>query len=532
MIRIQRALISVSDKTGIVELASFLKKYHVDIISTGGTYKYLLENYISSIKIEEITEFPEILDGRVKSLHPKIHAGLLANMDYPEHVQTLESLKIQKIDLVIVNLYPFVQTLLEIQNSKSLDKEELQERIIENIDIGGPAMIRSSAKNYLHTVVVCDPSDYVPLMLEMEKLGGYISKHTSKKLAAKAFSITASYDATIAQYFNEELQIHFPDILNVALKKVSDLRYGENPHQQASYYRSFLEYYKNTEKPFGFKQFQGKDLSFNNILDITAAMECALSLPKYGVVIVKHLNPCGVSYVNEEKDLILAYENARESDPISAFGGIIAINGNVDKKFAEVISEHFYECIIARSYTKEALEVFSKKTNLRVLQLEESELLLKNKKELRAGFDGYLYQDVDVDFVDRKYWKVVTEKKPTEEDLDALDFAWRVVKYVKSNAIVFTNQNTTLAIGAGQMSRVDSVELAINKAIRKGISLQNSYVASDAFFPFKDGVEIAAKVGAKAIIQPGGSLRDKEVIETANEYGIVMVFTGQRHFRH
>lgn len=533
MIRIQRALISVSDKTGIIELAKLLKKFHVEIISTGGTYKYLLENYISSKKIEEITEFPEILDGRVKTLHPKIHGGLLANMDYPDHVHTLESLKIPKIDLVIVNLYPFVQTLLEIYNSKiNFNKEKVQEKIIENIDIGGPAMIRSSAKNHMHTVVLCDPNDYIPFMLEMEKLNGYISKHTSKKLAAKAFAITASYDSTIAEYFNEELQIEFPDILNVALKKVIDLRYGENPHQQASFYRPYLEYYIDLENPFGFKQFQGKELSFNNILDLTAAMQCALSLPKYGIVIVKHLNPSGASYVEDEKDLHEAYKNARDCDPVSAFGGIIAINGNVNKNLAETITEHFYECIVAKSYSKEALEVFSNKTNLRVLQLDNPDLWIKKKKELRPGFDGYLYQDIDIDFLDRKYWKVVTEKKPTEEDLDALDFAWRVVKYVKSNAVIFTNKNSTLAIGAGQMSRVDSVELAINKAVHRGISLKDSYVASDAFFPFSDGVEIAIKAGAKAIIQPGGSLRDKEVIEVANKYGIIMIFTGQRHFRH
>ncbi|MFN3604791.1 MAG: bifunctional phosphoribosylaminoimidazolecarboxamide formyltransferase/IMP cyclohydrolase [Leptonema sp. (in: bacteria)] len=531
MIRIERALISVSDKTGIVELAKVLKKYNVEIISTGGTYKYLLENYISSIMIEEITQFPEILDGRVKTLHPKIHGGLLARMDFPEHVNTLKNFNIPKIDMVVVNLYPFVQTKLKYENS-DLSKEEISESIIENIDIGGPAMIRSAAKNHFHTVVVCDPNDYSDIILEIENLRGYISKHTSKKLAAKAFSLTASYDASISMYFNEELQIEFPETLTIPLRKVMDLRYGENPHQQASFYRSIMDYEKDPKNPYGFKQYQGKDLSFNNILDLTAAMQCALSIPNYGVVIVKHLNPCGASFVREEKDLVKAFIEARECDPISAFGGIIAINGNVDKELAKTIVEHFYECVIARSYTKESLEVFSAKSNLRVIQLENPKTLLKNSKELRMGLDGYLYQDLDVDQIDKKYWEVVTEKKPTEEDLNALEFAWNVVKYIKSNAIIFTDSNKTLAIGAGQMSRVDSVELAIYKAVRKGISLQNSYVASDAFFPFPDGVEVAAKAGAKAIIQPGGSLRDKDVIQTANKYGLIMIFTGQRHFRH
>lgn len=531
MIRIERALISVSDKTGILDIAKVLKKYNVEIISTGGTYQYLLENYIASKKIEEITEFPEILDGRVKTLHPKIHGGLLARMDFPEHVNTLEKFNIPKIDLVIVNLYPFVQTKIKLENA-NLSTEEREEKIIENIDIGGPAMLRSAAKNFLHTVVVCDPADYIPIILEIEKLNGYISSHTSKKLAAKVFSLTSAYDATIAQYFNEELKIDFPDILTIPLKKVMELRYGENPHQSASYYREFIELYKEPNNPYGFKQYQGKELSFNNILDLTAAIECAVSLPGYGVTIIKHLNPSGASFAENENELVQAFINARECDPISAFGGIIAINGNVEKNLAETISEHFYECIIAKSYTKEALEIFSKKTNLRVIQVEEPKKFLNSKKELRVGLDGYLYQERDVSIDNPQEWEVVTEKKPTEEDLKAVDFAWRVVKYVKSNAIIFTNHNSTLAIGAGQMSRVDSAEFAVYKAVRKGISLKDTYVASDAFFPFKDGVEVVAKAGAKGIIQPGGSLRDKEVIETANKYGLFMIFTGKRHFRH
>ncbi len=531
MIKIKRALISVSDKTGIIDLAKHLQKFNIEIISTGGTYKILKENGIPVKSVEEITKFPEILGGRVKTLHPVIHAGLLARLDYPEHVKTLQTMNIEKIDLVVVNLYPFTQTYLNMKNSDK-SPEEIHQTIIENIDIGGPSMLRSAAKNYMHTVVVTDPYDYASIMIELNELNGQISKYTSKKLAAKVFQMTSSYDAMIAQYFSEEIKEEFPEYLTIPLKKILPLRYGENPHQKACYYRPLQEYYKNIETPQGFQQIQGKELSFNNILDLTSAMQCAASLPGFGVVIVKHLNPSGAAYAKTEEELVNAFLMARECDPVSAFGGIIAVNGNVNKDFAEKVVEQFVECIIAKSYTKEALEVFSNKTNLRVIEHTNPEELLHPRKELRVGMDGYLYQDMDNSYNSRENWKVVTNQQPTEEDWEGLEFAWRVIKYVKSNAIIFTSRNATLAIGAGQMSRVDAVEFAVHKSVKFGISLKNSYLASDAFFPFKDGVEIAAKAGVRAIIQPGGSVRDQEVIDTANQYGIAMVFTGMRHFRH
>jgi len=381
-------------------------------------------------------------------------------------------------------------------------------------------------------VVVTDPYDYSSIMIELDELNGQISLTTAKKLAAKVFRLTSAYDAMIADYFNQELNEEFPEILTIPLRKVLPLRYGENPHQKASYYRSFIDFYKNKEYPLGFKQYQGKELSFNNILDLTSAMQCAISLPYYGVAIVKHLNPSGAAYAKEEKNLLEAFLSARNCDPVSAFGGIIAINGTVDKELAEKIIEQFVECVIAKAYTEEALEVFFQKSNLRIIEYPDANKLILPRKELRVGLDGYLYEDMDVSYNDRSSWKVVTEKQPTEEDWEGLEFAWRVVKYVKSNAVIFTSKNATLAIGAGQMSRVDAAEFAVHKAVKLGISLKDSYVASDAFFPFKDGLEIVAKAGAKAVIQPGGSVRDQEVIDAANQYGITMVFTGMRHFRH
>ncbi len=523
MIRIRRALISVFDKTYIDSVAEILEKFHIQILSTGGTYNFLKEKGFKVISIEDITNFPEILGGRVKTLHPFIHAGLLARMDYPDHIKTLEDLGLKKIDLVIVNLYPFVKTRIKTNN---------EEEIIENIDIGGPAMLRSAAKNFAHTVVVCDIDDYSLILSELTKLEGFISKTTSRKLAAKVFRLTSAYDSMIADYFNETLKEEFPDIINIALKKVLPLRYGENPHQKATYYRPFAEYYKNEAEELGFKQLQGKELSFNNLLDLTSAFQCAVSLPHYGVAIVKHLNPSGAAYSEKEENLLDAFIRARNCDPVSAFGGIVGINGTVNGELAQKVTEQFVECIIAPSYTEEALKVFASKLNIRVIVYENPQEILKPKKELRIAMDGYLYEDYDVSYNSRKHWTVVTNAHPTEEDWQGLEFAWRVVKFVKSNAIVFTNKNATLAIGAGQMSRLDSAELALNKSIKYGISLRNSYAASDGFFPFKDSLEIVIKAGAKAVIQPGGSIRDQEVIDLANEYKIPMVFTNMRHFRH
>lgn len=542
MIQVKRALISVSDKTGLADFARFLAvDQKVEVISTGGTLRALKEAGIPAVAIEDYTGFPEIMDGRVKTLHPKIHGGLLALRDKPEHAKAMQDNEIPGIDLVCVNLYPFAATVAKPDVSF--------EDAIENIDIGGPTMLRAAAKNYGFTAVVSDPADYAMIQQTISESGG-ISRETSLGLARKVFNHTAAYDAMISGYLNDQAEDRFPERLTLTYEKNQSLRYGENPHQAACYYRPAMdvarEKHAGTE---GIEQLQGKELSYNNLLDFNAALRAALSLPRPGAVIVKHLNPCGVAVVKDANakiggtlnagDLNDAFLRARACDPVSAFGGIIALAGEVDGATATSISENFAEVIVAPAFSQEALEIFGKKKNLRLLRIADAERYLyedaqrtRGPREVRQIMGGLLYQDLDTHIAARADWKIVTENKPDEATLHALDFAWRVCKHVKSNAIVFTAETETLAIGAGQMSRIDSVEIAASKAKKAGLELKGSVVASDAFFPFRDGLDALANAGARAVIQPGGSVRDEEVIAAANEHGVAMVFTGTRHFLH
>ncbi|WP_082281042.1 bifunctional phosphoribosylaminoimidazolecarboxamide formyltransferase/IMP cyclohydrolase [Leptospira kirschneri] len=511
MIQIKRALISVSDKSGLAEFAQFLNQNGVEIISTGGTLKLLKDNGIAAIAIDDYTGFPEILDGRVKTLHPKVHGGLLGVISNPAHKQKMEELKIPKIDLVVVNLYPFLKTV---------SKPEVQiEEAIENIDIGGPSMIRSAAKNYKHTLVLTDPNDYK----EIQNLisSGGISEEISAGYMRKAFSHTAMYDTAISFWFHKQSGKVFPDVLNLSFIKKQKLRYGENPHQAAAFYEPLF-----TKSDFS--PLQGKELSFNNMLDFDAAFHISSLLPENTVCIIKHLNPCGIAYAD---DPLEAFQLARRTDPISAFGGVIGIKGQVNGELATLITENFVEGVIAQKFSQEALEIFSKKPNIRLIEIQDFKEAL-DELDLRPIHHGLLIQDRDYTTITEKDLKVVTKKQPSPDDIRGLMFAWSCVRFIKSNAIVYTEENATLGIGAGQMSRVDSVQLGANKALNVGLSVVGSYVASDAFFPFRDGVDALAKAGAKAIIQPGGSVRDAEVIQAADEHGLIMVFTGMRHFRH
>ncbi|MCH1910978.1 bifunctional phosphoribosylaminoimidazolecarboxamide formyltransferase/IMP cyclohydrolase [Leptospira noguchii] len=511
MIQIKRALISVSDKSGIVEFVQFLNQNGVEIISTGGTLKLLKDNGIAAIAIDDYTGFPEILDGRVKTLHPKVHGGLLGVISNPAHKQKMEELKIPKIDLVVVNLYPFLKTV---------SKPEVQlEEAIENIDIGGPSMIRSAAKNYKHTLVLTDPNDYKEVQNLISSDG--ISEEVSAGYMRKAFSHTAMYDTAISSWFHKRSGEVFPDVLNLSFIKKQKLRYGENPHQAAAFYEPL--FVKSDFSPL-----QGKELSFNNMLDFDAAFHISSLLPENTVCIIKHLNPCGIAYAD---DPLEAFQLARRTDPISAFGGVIGIKGQVNGELATLITENFVEGVIAQKFTPEALELFSKKPNIRLIEIQDFKEAL-DELDLRPIHHGLLIQDRDYTTITEKDLKVVTKKQPSPDDIRGLMFAWSCVRFIKSNAIVYTEENATLGIGAGQMSRVDSVQLGANKALNVGLSVVGSYVASDAFFPFRDGIDALAKAGAKAIIQPGGSVRDAEVIQAADEHGLIMVFTGMRHFRH
>ena len=512
-ITIKRALVSVSDKTNLVSFAKFLHSQGVEILSTGGTFKELTQNGIPAIAVEDFTGFPEILEGRVKTLHPKIHAGLLADLDKEFHRQDLANHKIDSIDLVVVNLYPFAQTISKPNVSL--------EDAIENIDIGGPSMLRSGAKNYKHTVVVTDVLDYELIQEEMEANHGKINQATSFRLAYKVFSFTSMYDSWIANYLRDIQKEEFPEVLNLSFRKQQNLRYGENPHQKAAYYTPSLP-------STTFQSMQGKELSYNNMLDFDAAFHSAALLPKNSAVIIKHLNPCGVASSTTPLE---SFVLARRTDPISAFGGIIGIHGEVNEELALTITENFVEGVIAEKFTESAKAIFQKKPNIRIIEIPNFSIAL-SKYEYRPIHAGLLLQERDYFIVPKENFKVVSKAQPTDEDIEGLSFAWAVVRLIKSNAIVYTDKQATLGIGAGQMSRVDSVELGAMKAQKSGLSLVGSYVASDAFFPFRDGVDAIAKTKARAIIQPGGSVRDEEVIQAANEHGLIMVFTGIRHFRH
>lgn len=517
---IKHALISVSDKTGIINLAQELTQYGITVLATGGTAKLLHDAGIAVVEISDYTGFPEMLDGRVKTLHPKIHAGILARDDISDHQEALNHASIPNIALVIVNLYPFRQTVAK-QNC-SLDEA------IENIDVGGPTMVRAAAKNYRKVTIVTDPQDYSLLCEELEANNGSTSLTTRFKWAQKAFTHTASYDSAISNYLTSldtnYQHKDFPDSLNLNFNIAQHLRYGENPHQKAAFYRD------ETITPgslANYQQLQGKELSYNNIADTDAAWECVKTFDSPACVIVKHANPCGIAVA---ETTLRAYQLAFATDPTSAFGGIIAFNRTVDRDTAEAVLKQFVEVIIAPEITQEAQQLLLQKNNIRVLVLPfQNE---HHRYDLKRIGGGVLVQTPDTRNIIVSDLKIVTKLKPTPQQLENLLFAWRVAKFVKSNAIVFCRNGQTIGIGAGQMSRVDSARIASIKAQQAGFSLAGSVVASDAFFPFRDGLDVVVQAGATAIIQPGGSIRDNEVIEAADEQSISMVFTGIRHFRH
>ncbi len=520
MTTIKQALISVSDKAGVVEFARGLSGFGIALLSTGGTAKLLREAGLTVTEVADYTGFPEMLDGRVKTLHPRIHGGLLGRRDLPEHVAAMHKAGIAGIDLVCVNLYPFTQTVAK--DGCTLDEA------IENIDIGGPAMVRSAAKNHRHVAVVTDPADYAGLLQEMGAAQGALGADTRFRLACKAFSHTAAYDGAISNYLTalqaDGRREFFPSRLNIQFDRVQTLRYGENPHQDAAFYRDLQPAPGSLA---AYRQLQGKELSYNNIADADAAWECVKTFDAPACVIVKHANPCGVA---TGADVAAAYDKAFATDPTSAFGGIIAVNRPLNAATAQAISKQFVEVIIAPAIAADALTVFAQKANIRVLEVPLAPGA--NAFDIKRVGGGILVQTPDGMNVAPSQLKVVTRLKPTESQLADLLFAWRVAKFVKSNAIVFCGNGQTLGVGAGQMSRVDSARIASIKAGNAGLRLTGSVVASDAFFPFRDGVDVVAAAGAQAIIQPGGSLRDEEVIAAADEHGIAMVFTGFRHFRH
>ncbi|NWF91469.1 MAG: bifunctional phosphoribosylaminoimidazolecarboxamide formyltransferase/IMP cyclohydrolase [Syntrophaceae bacterium] len=518
--KIRRAIISVSDKTGVVSLGKELARMGVEILSTGGTAKALREQGVSVKDISEYTGFPEMLDGRVKTLHPKVHGGLLGQRSRPEHVQKMKEHGILPIDLVVVNLYPFEATVA--RENCSL------EEAIENIDIGGPTMLRSAAKNYADVTVVVDPGDYDGVISELKEKGE-VSVETNFRLAKKVFQHTARYDGAISNYLGQiekgKKVYEFPETFTFQVKKAQELRYGENPHQRAAFYK---EYGLAEPSVSNAAQIHGKELSFNNILDVDSAFETVKEFEETAAVIIKHNNPCGVAI--SEKSLADAYRKARDCDPVSAFGGVVGFNRVVDEETAREMVQIFLEVIIAPGFDPKALEILKTKKDLRILQSPPlSASYPQGGLDLRKVVGGLLIQDRDLGRVPMDQWKVVTRRKPTDEEKRAMAFGWKVAKHVKSNAIVLVHEDRTVGIGAGQMSRVDSTRLAVMKAQS---STKGTVLASDAMFPFRDGVDAGAEAGARAIIQPGGSIRDDEVIRAADEYDIAMVFTGMRHFRH
>jgi phosphoribosylaminoimidazolecarboxamide formyltransferase / IMP cyclohydrolase len=509
---IKRALISVSNKNGIVDFAKKLVELGIEVISTGGTMKLLKENNIAVTGISEVINFPEILDGRVKTLHPSVHAGILAVRDNEKHTEQLRDLEIEPIDLVVVNLYPFKETVTK--------ENVTYTEAIENIDIGGPTMLRSAAKNHHDITVVVDPADYQTVLAEFSS--GSTTKETKKRLAAKVFRHTAAYDALIANYLSEEANEKYPETYTVTFEKKQDLRYGENPHQQAAFYTKTIPFKSSIAEA---SKLNGKELSYNNINDANAALSIVKEFSKPAVVAVKHMNPCGVGIGDNIEQ---AFDRAYAADSVSIFGGIIAANKEIDAKTALKMKEIFLEIIIAPSFTSKALEILSQKKNLRLLQIhiEEEQAL---EAALTSVHGGLLVQENDYLTFEDATISIPTKREPTEKEWEDLKLAWKVVKHVKSNAIVIANEQMTVGVGAGQMNRVGAAEIAIKQAREKATG---SALASDAFFPMDDTVEAAAKAGVTAIIQPGGSIRDADSIKKCDEYGIAMVFTGVRHFKH
>jgi phosphoribosylaminoimidazolecarboxamide formyltransferase/IMP cyclohydrolase len=516
------ALISVSDKNGIDSLASDLHKAGFEIISTGGTAKFLSEKGLPIIQIADWTGFPEIMDGRVKTLHPKVHGGILADLDIQAHLDVMKELDITPIEVVVVNLYPFEQT---VANSASTEEE-----IIENIDIGGPTLIRSAAKNFRHVVILTEQRDYAEVISQLQETGK-TTFELRKRLAHRAFSHVEHYDKAISRYFTMTLNRVEPiqgdeaeailDEIDINAPIVQTMRYGENPHQKAGYF-------SNTRG--GWTQLHGKPLSYNNLLDLDAALKGIILFDKPTAMIFKHTNPCGIGI---GENLLDAYQKAFETDPLSPFGGIIVVNKSLDLATVNKINEIFSEIIIAPSFEPDAMEMLKKRKDRRLVSYDRDKVIAERPEfEIKSIISGYLVQDWDKTITSEEDWKVVTQRQPSADEYEALRFAWRTVSILKSNAIALTSKDQTLGLGIGQTSRIDSTEIAINKAIRFGHDLIRSVCASDGFFPFRDAVELLSKHGIKAVIQPGGSKGDEEVINACNELGISMIFTGVRHFRH
>lgn len=548
-------MVSLSDKSGIIPFCRALGELGVEILSTGGTCKLLRENKIAVIEVSDYTGQPEILDGRLKTLHPRIHGGILAIRSNKKHEEELKRSGIQAIDMVVVNLYPFeevVEKQMGVVEESGLASSERIAEAIENIDIGGPTMLRAAAKNWQDVTVICDTGDYIGILEELHKGAASgaptISKETNFRLAQKVFALTARYEAAISNYLSGGMEGKFPQTFTFQGEKIQDLRYGENPHQRGAFYRE-----GRCEGVTDAKQLHGKELSFNNILDLEAAIGTVREFETPACVIIKHTNPCGVSALTldpspvkgrgEEGATRGVFIAARSCDPLSAFGGIVAINREIDPQTAEQIGKDFYECVVAPSFSKEAFEILARKKNIRLMELPSPPTppprAVEGAYDIKKVSGGFLLQDLDAKRIDIRQCPIVTKKRPSDEEWAALDFAWRVVKHLKSNAIVIAGEEEGIlklfGAGAGQMSRIDSVRIAISKfdGMDQAFPLTKPVVlASDAFFPFRDSVDEAAEVGVTAIIQPGGSLKDQESIDAANEQGIAMVFTGTRHFRH
>ena len=514
-LKVKNALISVSNKENLVSLLKTLKKFNINIISSGGTYASIKKLGYQCTELSKYTGFKEMLDGRVKTLHPKIHAGILHDRQNKKHKSEMSKQNFPAIDLIVVNFYPFQKIVLNSKNPK---------QIIENIDIGGPTMVRAAAKNFNNVTIITNKDDYGSLIKELENLKGKTSLKFREFMSSKAFGLTAYYDAMIANWFNKKLKIEFPERKTIFGRKLQKLRYGENPHQQSSIYVSDYN-----DKHLKFDQIHGKELSYNNYNDMFASLEILNSLKKNsGTVIIKHANPCGVS---ENKVPLISFKNAFASDPISAFGGVVACNYKINKKTALEISKNFLEVILAKGFEKDALNILKKKKNLRVIDI--SNFNLKNLSSIKT-FDGsFLLQSKDNIVLDKKKLKCVTKLKPNKKELAEIEFAFNICKYVKSNAIVICNNFSTIGVGAGQPSRLDSCKIAVQKAKQfQSSKIRNSIAASDAFFPFADGINALIRAGVKTIVQPGGSIRDQEVINAANKAKIKMIFTSIRHFNH
>ncbi len=515
---IKRALVSVSDKTNIAEFARQLHDRGVEILSTGGTADLIKKSGVPVTLISDYTGFPEMMDGRIKTLHPKVHGGILGRRDVPAHMEAMDQHGISPIDMVVINLYPFEATIAK-EGCTLADA-------IENIDIGGPAMVRSASKNYNDVAIVVNPADYERVLKEMDDNGGAVTLETRQRLSRDAFAMTARYDSMISGYLSGQIGAvsKFPPAYQAGLQKVQDLRYGGNPHQAAALYKEAQPLKTDVVQA---EQLQGKELSFNNFIDMNAAWELAVEFENSAAVIIKHTNPCGTASGKDQTEVFI---QARETDPMSAFGGVLGFNRTVTAATAAEIVKNFVEVIIATGYEPEALELFAKKKNVRVMQMPALDGVAdKNRMDIKRIGGGLLIQDADQVTLDPEQLKVVTQIQPDAATLEELKFAWTVAKHVKSNAIVYARGQETVGIGAGQMSRVDSARLAIEKANKE---VKGCVMASDAFFPFRDSIDAAAERGIRAIIQPGGSIRDEEVIQAADEHKIAMVFTGIRHFKH